>query len=234
MFLEVARRLLLEGGYQGLTIGRVAEETGFSKGTIYQRFGSKEGLVVALGIRCREHLLSVIERGAAFDGRPRERLAALGEAVMDYGRLYPHDMRILRMIEAEPILERVPEAQQSEMNAYDVRIFETLVGIAQEAVAAGDLVLNDGCTTAGICFAFWVMVDGAFAASMGGAPLKEAGIPDPMAEVVRSGHYLLDGYGWRPLSTEWDYAETARRVRATVFAEEVANVQHVARRAASS
>jgi len=34
-----------------------------------------------------------------------------------------------------------------------------------------------------------------------------------MAAVMRSAHYLMDGFGWRPLFNEWDYEETARRVR---------------------
>lgn len=32
---------------------------------------------------------------------------------------------------------------------------------------------------------------------------------------------LLDGFGWRPLSTEWDYAKTVERVRSELFAEEM-------------
>ena len=39
-FLEVARTLLLEEGYETVTITRVAEETGFSRGTVYQLFNT--------------------------------------------------------------------------------------------------------------------------------------------------------------------------------------------------
>jgi len=40
-FKQVAREILLREGYQGLTINRVAEVTGFSRGTVYQFFGSR-------------------------------------------------------------------------------------------------------------------------------------------------------------------------------------------------
>ena len=50
LFLEVARALFLRDGFHGVTIGRIARETGFSKGTIYQRFSCKEELIVELGI----------------------------------------------------------------------------------------------------------------------------------------------------------------------------------------
>ncbi len=34
---------------------------------------------------------------------------------------------------------------------------------------------------------------------------------------------LLDGFGWRPLSSEWDYSKTVDRVRTELFAEETQN-----------
>ena len=48
LFLQVARDLLLEGGYHGLTMAAIAKTTGFAKATLYQRFESKDALVVEL------------------------------------------------------------------------------------------------------------------------------------------------------------------------------------------
>ena len=33
-------------------------------------------------------------------------------------------------------------------------------------------------------------------------------------------HILLDGFGWKPLSIDWDYAETSRRIAKEIFADE--------------
>ena len=213
-FVQVAREILLRDGYQGVSIGRVAESTRFSKGTVYQLFSSKEELITALGIQCRAKLLETIQKAAGFPGRPRERMAALGEAMAFYSKYCSDDQRILKLIDAETILDKVQNGQRDKMKQYDVQIFQTLLEIVQDAVAGGDLVLCGDCTVQGLGFAFWALMDGAFSANMGGAPLQEAGIPDPSAEVVRNGHYLMDGYGWRPLQHEWDYEATARRVRA--------------------
>jgi len=219
LFLKVARTALLERGYQGVSIGRIAQTTGFSKGTIYQRFASKEELTVALGMRCRAKLLETIERAAQFAGRPRERMLALGEALGHYARRYPDDQRILKIIDAETILDRIPEDQQRCMAAYDVRMFQIILAIIEDGIAQGDLALPEGATPAGLCYVFWAMIDGSFAAVMGSAPLSTVGIADPVEEVVRSGQYLLDGYGWRPLQCEWDYAATSERIRAALSAE---------------
>ena len=224
LFLKVARDMLLNDGYEALTIGRVAKETGFSKGTIYQRFGSKAEVVVALGIRGREHLFNTVHRALEYEGGTRERMAALGVALEQYSLLFPGDMRIIKIIDAETILENVPEEQQKRMAEYDIRIFETLMAVIQQAMAEGDLVLTGDATPQGLCFALWCMVDGGFAALIGAAPLEQMDLPQPMRAIAQAGHRLLDGYGWRPLSTETDYEETARKASAVLFGEDKAAV----------
>jgi len=220
LFIGVARSMLLEEGYDAVSINRVAEVTQFSKGTVYQLFKSKEELIAALGIQCRAMLHETMERAARFPGRPRERLVAMGESVAFYAHHYPHDQRILKIIDAETILQQVGEEQQARMAEYDFRMYQLLMDIVQDAIAQGDLSLPQDATPQGLCFAFWAMVDGAFAALMGSAPLEAVGIDDPMAEAVRNGQYLADGYGWRPLYSEWDYQDTSRRIRSLFFHEE--------------
>jgi AcrR family transcriptional regulator len=227
-FIQAAREILFEEGYQGVSISRVAEATRFSKGTVYQIFRSKEELVTALGIQCRAKLLETVRKAADFSGRPRERMVALGEAMAWYSKYCADDQRILKLIDAETILERVPVDQQESMKEYDVQMFLTLLGIVRDAISEGDLVLRDDSTPQSLSFAFWTMIDGCFAASMGGAPLQEAGISEPMREVVQSAHYLMDGYGWRPLHHEWDYEATARSVRALLSSESQGNVRMTA------
>jgi AcrR family transcriptional regulator len=227
-FKQVAREILLHEGYQCLTINRVAEVTGFSRGTVYQFFASKEELITALGIECRARLLDMVQKAARLSGRPRERMVAMGEMIAYYAKHDADDQRILKTIDSEAILDKVPEAQQEQMKEHDTQVFNTLLGIVKDAMAAGDLVLRAGSTPQSLTFAFWAMVDGCLAAIMGSAPLKEAGINDPMAEVVRNGHYLMDGYGWRPLSTECNYEATARRIRALLAGEPIEERQAAA------
>ncbi len=49
--LEAARRLLLETGYAGTTIGAIAHAAGVSPETIYKSFGGKPGLVRAIWLQ---------------------------------------------------------------------------------------------------------------------------------------------------------------------------------------
>jgi hypothetical protein len=50
--------------------------------------------------------------------------------------------------------------------------------------------------------------------------LTEQRLVTPFQTVRESCHRLLDGYRWQPLSHEWDYESTYRRVLREVFAEE--------------
>jgi AcrR family transcriptional regulator len=218
-FIDVARGILLREGYQGVSINRIAEETGFSKGTVYQRFASKEELITAIGLECRATLLETIQKGASFPGCPRERMLALGEALVFYSKYQSDNQRILKIIDAEAILQKVPEGQQAKMKRYDIQVFLTVLEIIEEAITKGDLVLKGDKTSQGLCFTFWAMMDGSFDASMGGAPLQEVGIDNPTAEVVRNCHYLMDGYGWRPLYSECDYEAITRRIRTHLMGE---------------
>ena len=217
LFLEVGRTQLLEHGYQSLRIADIAETTGFSKVTVYQRFSSKEELVVNLGERCREKLYAALKRGAQFPGRPRERMLALAEICRYHLRHYSDDMRILGIITAEGLLEKVSEEQRSRMEALDARIFDLVLEIVHDAIACGDLVLPQDSTAQTLSLALWALADGYFSATRGSAPIDKVGTADPMEELMTSGRHLLDGYGWQPLSTECDYKETRERIRREVL-----------------
>ncbi|MCC6143843.1 MAG: TetR/AcrR family transcriptional regulator, partial [Candidatus Hydrogenedentes bacterium] len=95
LILDHARKLLLESGYFGLTMARVADAADIPKGTLYQRFACKEDIILALAERCLRERLDFIRRGASYPGRPRERFAAIGEAVGLYARLRTDHSRII-------------------------------------------------------------------------------------------------------------------------------------------
>ena len=66
---EAAIRILASDGEAGFTTNRIAERAGFSIGTLYQYFPSKEAIVVALVRRHRDRVLReldvMLERAAA-------------------------------------------------------------------------------------------------------------------------------------------------------------------------
>ena len=77
---EAATRILASEGEAGFTTNRIAERAGFSIGTLYQYFPSKEAIVVALVHRQRDRVLreldAMLERCVAgdYDGEHALRL----------------------------------------------------------------------------------------------------------------------------------------------------------------
>jgi AcrR family transcriptional regulator len=63
--LDAAARVYARRGFDAATLDEVAEEAGFTKGAVYDHFGSKENLLIAL---LDEHLaVEVAEQVALFD-----------------------------------------------------------------------------------------------------------------------------------------------------------------------
>ncbi len=220
LFLKVARRLFIEKGFHGLTMDRIAEETEYSKGTIYLHFGCKEELILELGKRSRKQRLEFIARGAAFSGRPRERMMGVGVAAEIHARLYPDDVRIWEIMNAESIIEKIPDDRQPDLKALDVAMLRIVIGLVRDAVDCGDLELQPGQTPEAVTFGFWTIADGGIAAIMSGAPLDHLRFQDPYEAIFTNCHMLADGYGWQPLSTEWDYHATYERIRREIFPAE--------------
>lgn len=77
--LTAAQRLFAEHGVRAVTMSDVAREAGVAKGTVFQRFGDRAGLALALVDEQERELQERILRGPPPLGPgapPRERLAA--------------------------------------------------------------------------------------------------------------------------------------------------------------
>ncbi|MBN2308059.1 MAG: TetR/AcrR family transcriptional regulator [Candidatus Hydrogenedentes bacterium] len=220
LILQAAHDLLLERGYHGLTMERIAKAIEYSKGTIYQHFRCKEEVISALASRYLEKQLAMTERAASYEGRTRERIAAIGEGLEIFIRLHPDEVRILQIIKSETVSEKASEECQAAMKAVEFQAMATVAAIVHAAVLDGDLELAPDTPPEAVSFGLWAIVSGGHANILRDLPFQEVRIGDPYAVTMNTCDILLDGYGWRPLSTEWDYARTRERARWTLFAKE--------------
>jgi hypothetical protein len=165
----------------------------------------------------------MMKRGAAFDGRPRERLLVVGEATGLFTRLHTEDSRILHSSMGAMGEKASPERLQSlafaERDAIDI-----VREILSDAMESGDLVLPERATPEEIVLSLWGLVDGTHALIEGGRLRVALDIPDPYHRVWRFFNIAADGYGWRPLFSEWDYEEVLARARQEIFPDEAQRV----------
>jgi AcrR family transcriptional regulator len=217
--LGAARDVLLDRGYFGLTMERVAEVGSWPKGTMYQRFGCKEDLLVALALRSVEKRAAMMTRGASYPGFSRERVLALGEAVSLFTRRYPDDTSILYAA-GGAVREKASPRRILQLTDMEQRTIGILRGILEDAVAEGNLVCRNDDMLQEMTFGIWALVDGCFTLIGNNSPRAALGIQNPFTNMFRIFNTLADAYGWRPFFREHDYEETLATVRREVFPDE--------------
>lgn len=219
--LEVARDMLIEQGYHGLSMDRIAEVLEYSKGTMYQHFSCKEEIILALANLSLTDRLAFFRRAASYPGRTRQRLAAVGVAIELFVRLYPHHFRLEQVLRLSSVWEKTSAERRQFMHHCESQCVGCVSGIARDAIACGDLTLGDGVTPEQLVFGLWSMSFGAQTILSSSTSLVDIGVGDPHRALALNQNRLLDGYGWRPLSTEFDYAAASERIATEWFAKEV-------------
>lgn len=220
LILDVARKMLVESGYRGLNMDRIAESVEYSKGTVYQHFTCKEDLVIALSIQTMAKREEFFRRAAQFHGRTRERIVAIGVAEDLFVRIYPYHFRSEQIVRMTSLREKTSVARNEALDACESRCLAIVVEIVREAIERGEVALRDGMTPEDICFGLWCMTTGAHTLMASEIRLSERGIKDASKSLRFSTQYLLDGLGWKPLMRNFDIGATVARIREEVFPEE--------------
>ena len=221
-FLDIARRIVIEQGFAGFSMDRLADATEYSKGTLYLHFSSKEDLVSALAAQSMVRRVELFDQALLFAGGSRERMTAVGVAEELFFRLHPLYYRSELVIKVASLESRMSLERTAELRRLEQACFSGILGLTEQASAAGELTLPAPLKPADLCLGFWSLATGMFGAVPNYAPmLGTFGVADPLAGFRRVLQGMLDGLGWRPLTTEWDWADAYRRIERGAFDEEM-------------
>ncbi len=219
--LAVARDQILEGGYLGLNMDRIAAQIEYSKGTIYQHFRNKEEILLALVNDALDTRQRMFRAAAGFDGPDRVRLATVGAAAEAFVEHFPYHFKVEQIVRASSIWEKTSPERQQLMQTCEKSCMTTVVEVVQHGVAAGDLSLPEGVRPEEVVFGLWSVYLGAQIISHSSDTLGEIGIDNPIRSLRTNQHRMLDGYGWRPLSSQFDYMAHMDGVKAEMFRYEL-------------
>ncbi|MDF1838708.1 MAG: TetR/AcrR family transcriptional regulator [Planctomycetota bacterium] len=220
-FLDLALRIVLEQGYVGLTMDKLAEATEFSKGTLYLHFKNKEDVICALLRRLQMVRLDLFQRASQLELPPRQRITALGLAAELFVRLYPENARIEPILKASSIREKASQERCDALDEVELQCFAAVLEIAQDGQARGDLTFSDRGSPEHMVTGLWSMHVGVnLISSVGCGPSQAGGEAFLQDTLYENGARLLDGYGWRPLSNEFDYRALREELLRTQFATE--------------
>jgi AcrR family transcriptional regulator len=220
--LQLARGMLREVGYLGLSMDRIAGLMEYSKGTIYKHFPNKEEIILALANEAQEKRLEMFRAASNWAGAKcaRDRMAAIGAAAEKFVEQYPQHFAVEQIVRSASIWEKTSEERRQFMHDCEGQCMQIVGGIVRDGLEQGDLELPAGRSPEDLVFGLWSHNFGAFTILTSSETLEENGISDPIAALRHNQNLILDGYHWRPLSSEQDFDATIDHVKREVFGDE--------------
>lgn len=109
VILDAARSLVLEGGPRAASVAAIAKSSGAPAGTLYHRFGNRDGILAAAWLRA----LQRFQAGAMAveSDNPRETAVAMAVAAISFARSRPEDARLLLTIRPGDLFDEAPDAK---------------------------------------------------------------------------------------------------------------------------
>ncbi len=215
--LEIARPMVVESGYHGMNMDRIAEELETSKGTLYNHFACKEEIVLALAIQAMEKRVGLFRQAAQFRGKSRFRMDAIGVAAEIFVKQYSDYFKFEQILTLGSVLEKTSEKRQSLIRSCELQCMSIVGGIVRDAVANEDLKLDAPLSPEDIVFGLWALTSGGYSIAFSSQSLSQLGLSEPFGLVKRHASALMDGFNWHPLSSTYDLHDLISRIEAEVF-----------------
>ncbi len=146
--LDAARALVLRDGPRAASVAAIARESEAPVGTLYHRFGSRDGVLAAAWLRA---LQSFQERAlaAAADPDPLEAAVAMAGSQVRFAREQPADARLLLAIRRDDLLDADPDTRfHARLDAINAPLEATLLRLAKQLLGRADARTVDAFTRA--------------------------------------------------------------------------------------
>lgn len=161
----------------------------------------------------------ILNKAAAFAGRPRERIVALLDAEATLCHLQPYQPVFWRATGVPPQNGQGAVATDEHIGGGEKGLISRLVDVIIDAVRTGDLHFPNDQRPADRAVAACILALGIGIVMDTAAAAERLG-RDGFQAARDAVDEFLDTQGWRPLSTEWDYGNTRERVRRVLLAHE--------------
>lgn len=137
VILDATRALVLADGPRAASVAAIARVSGAPAGTLYHRFGNRNGILTAAWLRALERFQS---RAIAAAGEtPLEAAVAMGVAAVEFAREVPEDARLLLTIRPGDLLDGKPDADfQAQLTAMNAPLLERLRELARGLYGTDD------------------------------------------------------------------------------------------------
>ncbi len=130
--LDAARAQVLAEGPRATTVAAIAEASGAPVGTLYHRFGSRDGVLAAAWLRALERFQAgVLAADEAHPDDPVEAGVAMAVTSLAFASEHPEDARLLLVIRRSDLLDgSTDESLQAQLDSMNAPLLEALNRIA--------------------------------------------------------------------------------------------------------
>lgn len=127
---------MLAEGPRAASVAAIAAANGAPAGTLYQRFGNRDGVVVAAWLRALERFQS---RALGVADDALECAVATATAVVGFARDLPEDARLLLTIRPADLMDAEPDADlQATLTRMNAPLVARLAGLTREFYGRND------------------------------------------------------------------------------------------------
>jgi AcrR family transcriptional regulator len=158
LILATAMDLFQKNGFAGVTLDDIASAIEFSKGTIYNHFGSKEEIYASILVEHLNILLSCLEEAARTGRDTHERLRNSMKAYVRFYREHREYFKLLFFIDLVSDHYRIPDALLKEIRTLKIACLLELQNVVREGVRSGEL--EGGRPAAQVSMVMWGMING--------------------------------------------------------------------------
>ena len=137
VILDAARALVLAGGPRAASVAAIATSSGAPAGTLYHRFGNRDGILAAAWLRALERFQA--RAMAAEADTPAETAVAMAVAGINFARELPQDARLLLTIRPADLLDGEPDASfQKTLAAMNAPLIKRIRALARQLYGSSD------------------------------------------------------------------------------------------------
>lgn len=137
VILDTTRALVLADGPRAASVAAIAKASGAPAGTLYHRFGNRNGILAAAWLRALERFQSGALAAAA--ELPLDAAVAMAVTVVSFAREYPEDARLLLTIRHRDLLDGEPDREfQHTIDAMNAPLLARVNEFAQQLYGESD------------------------------------------------------------------------------------------------
>lgn len=139
LILSTATDLFIRKGFSGVNLDDIASAIEFSKGTIYNHFGSKEEIYASILLEHLNILLTQLQEAAKTGKDTSERLRNAMKAYVRFYRERREYFRLLFFIDLVSDQYRIPEELLKEIRLQKFACLFELQNVIKEGLRQGDI-----------------------------------------------------------------------------------------------